>query len=461
MSNERQFITLGTLAGLVKATVERLDRDFWVVAELAQVNVNRKSGHCYLELVERSEETLVASMKAAIWAGVFKKIATTFREATGAELKQGMKVLLQGRVTYHEVYGLSLSVRDIDPQYTLGEMAMKRRETLDRLAKEGLIDLNRRLPMPLVPQRLAVIASETSAGYGDFMERIRGNHYGYGFKVTLVPALMQGEKAEASIIAALRAIQPMAAEFDVVVMIRGGGSQVDLSCFDSYNLASAVARMPLPVLTGIGHERDESVVDRVAHRRLITPSAVAEFIVSCLRAFDEAVEGLMQRVVSNAETMLAEGRELIAELSGRFRYAAANSVSTLEAGLQRYSSDIRRLAALAVGRAYSSIANMSVRLGPAASYRIKREPVAIGELVNRMERASVGVMMSQSKQIDRLAGHVRLLDPMNVLKRGYSITMHEGRSLTDPAALHEGQEIETVLYKGKIKSTVKEIKEGI
>ena len=242
-----------------------------------------------LELVEKDDNKVIAQVKANIWAYEYRKLSLKFQAATNESLRPGMKVLLLVAVTFHEVYGLSLNVRDIDPAYTMGEMALKKRKVIERLTKEGLVKLNKSLSLPVVPQRIAVISSPTAAGYGDFFGQLDNNPYGYKFVHTLFPALMQGSGAEQSIISALRKVSQKIDLFDVLVIIRGGGSVIDLNCFDSYDLASEVARSPLPVITGIGHEKDDTVVDITAHTKMKTPTAVAEFLISGLRSFEENI----------------------------------------------------------------------------------------------------------------------------------------------------------------------------
>lgn len=459
--------------------MESVSGDLWVVAELAQVNVNRYSGHCYLDLVEKKDETTVASMRATIWAGVFKRIQSVFKRATGSELKQGMKVLMRGSLGFHEVYGLSFNVREIDPQYTLGEMALKRKETLERLKREGVIDLNRGLALPVVPQRIAVIASESSAGYGDFLSRMTGNPYGYSYSMTLLPAFMQGDRAEGSIIKALAQVRAMAAEFEVVVLIRGGGSQVDLSCFDSYALALEVARFPLPVLSGIGHERDETVLDRVSNRRLITPSAVAEFIVSRTRRFEDALEELRQRLVSNVTDMvgherhrlamasrllvtstrglISESRHRLGTATGEFSRAARQGLGRSIEQVNRLTASMRSGARHLLSMSVRRMAELGGRLRLASGYRLRREPSVIDAITARLGRASVSALRSEARKVQDTEGKVRLLDPINVLRRGYSITLINGRVLKQASQVLAGDRLKTLLSEGEVTSIVENV----
>jgi exodeoxyribonuclease VII large subunit len=275
LSADSTALSLSQLNGLIKAAItDTLPDMYWVIAEIAEIKVNQK-GHCYLDLVEKEEDTTVAQIRAAIWAYEYRTISSRFASATNEPLSRGMKILFLAAVTFHEVYGLSLNIRNIDPAYTMGEMARKKKEVIEHLKKEGIFARNRSLELPLVPQRIAVVSSPTAAGYGDFFSHLDTNPYGYRFVHILFPALMQGNEAETSIARALARISRKQQSFDLVAIIRGGGSAVDLSCFDGYAVAAQVAALPLPVITGIGHEKDDTVVDMVAHTRMKTPTAVA------------------------------------------------------------------------------------------------------------------------------------------------------------------------------------------
>ena len=285
-----ETITLQELNGRVKSTLQfEMPDAYWVQAEISGISPSGQ-GHCYLELVQKDTtgRTFLAKAKANVWRNTWLKLKPYFEAETGESLKVGMKVLLQVTVTFHEVYGYSLVVWDIDPTYTMGDMARRRKEILEQLEKDGVIGLNRELEIPALPQRIAVISSATAAGWGDFRNQLDGNIYGFRFYVKLFPAAMQGDDVERSVISALNAVAMRREDFDVVIIIRGGGAVSELSCFDSYNLAFNIANFPLPVITGIGHERDDTVADVVAHTKVKTPTAAAEFIIN--RVFDTASE---------------------------------------------------------------------------------------------------------------------------------------------------------------------------
>ena len=281
-----EHISLSELARRIKLSLsEGVPLPVWVSAEIGEIKVNRTSGHCYMELVESGGGSVPkAKLSAVAWRTQYSAMAAHFRSVTGSDLSVGLSVLLRVVVTFHELYGLSLQVVDIEPSYTLGEQERLRRETIERLTKEGVIDMNRSLSLPMVVQRVAVISSAQAAGYRDFMEHIAASPY--GFRITLFESLMQGLQAAGSVVAALSEVAERADEFDAVVVIRGGGSQSDLSCFNSYELCYVAAQMPLPIITGIGHDKDTSVMDLVACVEQKTPTAVADFLVDRMREFD-------------------------------------------------------------------------------------------------------------------------------------------------------------------------------
>ncbi len=267
--------------------------DVWIVAEIADVK-SASSGHCYLELVEKKQDKIIARIKANVWSFQYQKIAMEFYSVTGKHLEKGMQILLLAGVSFHELYGISLVVKNINPTFTLGELERNRKEIILRLEKEGLMQRNKQLELELVPKRIAVISSENAAGYEDFVNQIKNNNKGYCLEISLFSCVMQGEKTESSILSALTGIKNQIHNFDSVAIIRGGGASLDLSAFDSYLLAKNIAEFPLPVISGIGHERDFTVVDYVVHTRLKTPTAVAEFYLQQFEEFDEYVSGLKE-----------------------------------------------------------------------------------------------------------------------------------------------------------------------
>ncbi len=276
---------------------EAFTDSLWVRSEVSECSVNR-SGHCYLTLVEKEEKSgrLLAKCSAVIWAQTYRILSAHFRSVTGSDIVAGMNILVKVQVNYSELYGLSLNIRDIDPSFTVGNLELERQRTIARLSEEGMMDINSSLELPALPRSLAVISAETAAGYRDFMEHLHGNQYGFTFATTLFPAPMQGAEAPSGIIAALDTIAQRIDEFDAVLILRGGGSVMDLVCFDDYELALNVAQFPLPVLTGIGHDKDYHVIDMVAWHNLKTPTALADFFIEMFVHEEQAVAALISRL---------------------------------------------------------------------------------------------------------------------------------------------------------------------
>ena len=413
---EKAHYTLFELNNLIKTVISGSFPDaYWVAAEIADLKCNQK-GHCYIELVEKKEDKTIAQIKATIWAYEYRKLGSKFEKATGEQLKPGMKVLLRAEVTFHEVYGLSLNIRDIDPAYTLGEMARKNKEVIERLTKEGIIGLNKSLPLPLVPQRIAVISSPTAAGYGDFFRQLDNNAFGYRFVHLLFPALMQGGEAEQSVVSALEEIKKSGGSYDLVVIIRGGGSVIDLNCFDGYGIASHIAKFPLPVITGIGHEKDDTVADMVAHTKMKTPTAVAEFLISGMRSFEERILDIQERTLSFTERFLKDKRYELGALGQRLSFLPVRLSSVHGRKLEQHKRDL--------------------------------------------EAFAVRVVKNEDARCSAIEQAIRHLDPANVLRRGYSITRHKGKVLKDASDLRKWAVIETRLSNGRITSIVQDRKEA-
>ena len=407
--------TLSELLGQVKGALEKgLPDQYWVVAEIMELRENR---HCYLELIEKSEEndSLLARVRATIWASRYGMLRPFFEASTGTRLKSGIKILCKASVEFHAQYGLSLNITDIDPSYTLGDLARKKQEVIQRLRKEGVFDMNRELSFPLVPQHIAVISSETAAGYGDFMETIQNNRHGFYFHSTLFPAVMQGDEAPLSITSAMEEIYDSDSDFDCVVLIRGGGSKADLESFNHYDLSYFITQFPLPVITGIGHERDESVADMVAHKGLKTPTAVAEFLVDQLLAFEFQLSAMQDRLTTSVR----------------------NRVQGDLSRLERYGRDMMHLS--------------KALLFQQSEQLRQTEGILRRELAKLLERE--GEYLAQLKKRNEL------VDPRNILLRGYSMTLLEGKSVSSIKNIKPGSLLETRLYKGSIISKVEHTSE--
>lgn len=328
---------------LIKSILDKnLEKSYWIIAEIGELNVNQK-GHCYLDLIEKQDNYIVAKNRATIWSYTFSKLNNWFADRTGTPLKSGMNVLVNASVQYHEVYGFSLNIKDVDPNFTIGERERKKQETIKKLEAEGIIDMNKSVVLPLVPQRIAVISSETAAGYGDFVNQLETNPYSYSVAFTLFKSTMQGDQAVETILQSLHRIYDQEDDFDLVAIIRGGGAQTDLDCFDDYELCSHLAQFPLPIITGIGHERDNTITDMVANTRMKTPTAVAEFIISGLLDYDAKVNSLYERVFLKATEIIREQEDRLNNISHGISMLGQQKIHQSELKLNNIENSIKTL----------------------------------------------------------------------------------------------------------------------
>ena len=429
--NALSLLELNSMVSEVIATT--LYDEYWVVAELA--DVAERGGHCYMDLIQRGDNTntTVARASARCWRNRWAVLKPHFQRVAGQPLASGMKLMLKVRANFHENFGFSWIVNDIDPTFTLGDMARKRTEIVRILKEEGIFDDNRNLPFPLFAQRIAVISSATAAGYGDFCRQLEDNDYGYRFHTVLFPAVMQGEAVESSVIEALTEVNNRIDDFDCVVITRGGGATTDLSGFDALQLARIVAQFQLPVITAIGHDRDESVLDQIANVRVKTPTAAAAFLIDHLHKVDERVEQAGTRIAQIVEQRIQAEKNRLAltatRLTALFTVVKTQGEARLQTLLQRIQHAARQ--------------NME-----SAQYRLDLLQTSLQPLVQRK-------LSDERHRLDLLEQRTKALDPQLLLQRGYSITLHNGKALTDTDALHEGDVVVTRLAGGSFTSTVK------
>jgi exodeoxyribonuclease VII large subunit len=430
-----ESMTLYELNGMVRETLEdSLPDEVWVQAELSEVRV-ASNGHCYVEFVQKDARgnNLIAKARGIIWRQEWNMLQPYFQRVTGQVFTSGLKVLVQVSVTFHELFGYSLTVHDIDPTYTLGDLARRRQEILARLDEEGVLTLNKELPFPMLPLRIAVISSASAAGYGDFCDQLMRNGAAFAFRTQLFPAVMQGEQVESSLIAALNCIAAEMDDWDAVVIIRGGGSTSDLLGFDTYALANNCAQFPLPIITGIGHERDDTVIDMVAHTRVKTPTAAAEFLIDHVQQaadrLEACVEQLEQSVRRNMEAATSRLALLAGKLPSLFTAYRFAEERRLDARLQRIQY--------------------------ASANRLNGQMRKVDDDMGRIGRASERFMEAERHKVMMLSQQILSADPALVLQRGYSYTVKDGKVLRDAAQLHSGEEVVTHLSAGSFTSVVK------
>jgi len=471
-----QKLTLSQLNESIKdALSDAFPKTVWVVAEVSELKENR-SGHCYLELIEKEENTIVARSRATIWSYTFRMLKPYFETTTGQPFAEGIKILVQVAVEYHASFGLSLNIKDIDPTFTVGDMAMQRKEIINRLQNEGVIEMNKELELPLVPQKIAVISSATAAGFQDFTNQLENNEFGFKFYTKLFEATMQGTDAVPSIIHALERIFQYDAFFDAVVIIRGGGASADLNSFDNYDLAFNITQFSLPVITGIGHEKDDTIIDLVAHTRLKTPTAVAGFLISGIAVFYERLvemENEIVQITSNTIDLQQNNLERIAE---RLRYSVSGFINEKKIDLSKKGNDLQQNVGQFSFRKKYDLNNLKHDLESVISLWFAETKNKI-ELKRRFLKRVVGesllkenanlihfkdLIASESKRIifrehEKIRineNSMRLLNPENILKRGYSLTLKNNKIIKSAAQLQLNDEIKTQFADGNVKSKI-------
>lgn len=409
-----------------------MSRSYWVEAELSEVRENR--GHCYMELIEKNENSNVpiARASAKCWSNIWSAIKPYFIRITGQQIRAGMKVMLQVHAQFHPQYGFSWIVDDINPEYTMGDMMRKRQEIICQLKEEGVYDLQKELSLPLFAQRIAVISSATAAGYGDFCNQLENNELGLYFHVELFPAIMQGDNVESSIIASLDYINNREEDFDCVVIIRGGGATADLSGFDTLGLAENVANFPLPIITGIGHERDESILDMVSYQRVKTPTAAAAYLINHLTSTLIRVENAQSTIIDYVK----------------------NALEIENMRIKHIGAQIPVLFSIVRTKQEARLESLFQRLFTASKELMKQSDFLLLSLQQRVQPAVRGRLSSEHHRLDVLEHRARLLDPTLLLKRGYSITLHDGKAIHNANDLKIGDTITTLLEIGQIESKV-------
>ena len=471
-------LSLSELNQLIKSQLDdAFPNMMWIKAEISELTVNR-TGHCYLELVEVDENSkeILARCRATVWSYTFRMLKPYFETTTGQVLSDGLKVLVNAKVEFHPVFGLSLNIRDIDPSYTMGDMARKRREIVLQLQADGVIDMNKELPLPLVPQRVAIISSPTAAGLQDFNNQLANNPYNIRFYTKLFPAVMQGANAAASMILAMEQVFQYEDFFDVVVIIRGGGAQLDLACFDHYELAYHVAQFPIPVITGIGHDKDETAIDLVAHTKMKTPTAVAEFLISGAAAFEQRLDEMKNHFVELVEDriqlekeylqrslqQLKQGvRHIVSEENSRFKLKSFRLeksfpvfISLKKQKLQQHRHSIEKTGTGLVKEQQHQLNRKLENLHFRIQHQFKNKKIQLGQWRRLLENRLAVRLKNQWSGLANFEEKTRLMDPLQVLKRGYSLTFKNGQLVKSINTLSVGDELVTQLADGKVTSKI-------
>jgi len=425
------------------------ERSFWIVAEVSDLSVRK--GHCYLSLVEKLPGTAapVCELKGIIWANKFEKISSTFALETGVPLAVNTKILFLASVRFDVKWGLSLVIDDIEPKYTIGLLQLERDRTVARLKKQ--------VSFPLVPQRVAVISALDSKGYEDFLNKLNRNPYGYSFQVKLFPSLLQGDGAAGQMTNRLVEIYNTIDDFDLVAIVRGGGGTIDLNCFNDYKLARAVARFPLPVITGVGHTTNISVADEVAFADCITPTDAADYIVQKTLWFEQQTVAKLETIIENFEEIASEARSFLSESAALITSASRQFISSSGDNLNAILKELRTASRVSISEALANLRHTGFQIGNQAVVKVNAEKATVNKFyMGRLNRAPVSLLEQRNRQLNSYESSTRQLDPENILKRGFSITRKNGKAILSSGVLNTDDILITQFYEGTIKSKVGE-----
>ncbi len=448
--------TLYELNRQIKSSIEQsFDAPVWLVAEINSIN-KHNSGHCYLEFIQKSTkyDTIIAKARAMIWSTQYRIIESYFKSITGKELQTGLKIMVKVSVDYHEIYGLSLNVRDIEPTYTLGDLEKRKLQIIKQLEDEGVFYMNKDLELPLVIKNIAVISSSKAAGYEDFIHQINKNIYGYKFNIQLFEATMQGNKTEESVIKAITNIFDSKIDFDLIAILRGGGAKSDLSFFDNYNIAFHITQIPIPVITGIGHDRDESIADMVANTKVKTPTAAANFIIEHNLNFESIVIDIKDKIFTQAQDLIKTNDIYLTNLSlniHRTKTIINDKIDNCNKLFYRINNTVKNN----INKDKNRIKNIEQRITNLPKVYIKQSEIQLEQKYKNIISKTKFNIKHISQKIELYEQNIRLIDPENILKRGYSITRHKGKILKNNTKLVNGDLIETIITGKKIKSIIK------
>ena len=428
---------------------------YWVIAEISEIKENY-TGHCYLELIEKhpDDKNVRARVKAIIWSTRYRFLCPFFENITGESLKVGMKILVKAKIEYHEIYGLSLIISDIDPSFTIGEMALKRQMIIKKLEEEGVFSMNKELLFPLVPQKIAVISSKNAAGYSDFIRHLHENSYSYVFYTRLFETTMQGTETEESIINALSQIAEHQDLFDIVAIIRGGGSQSDLSWFDNYNIAYYVTQLPLPVITGIGHEKDLSVTDMVANKSLKTPTAVADYLIDHVADTERQLNEMSSEIAENSLAVIETYKDLTDSFKIKLIPAARLLISGHKQNLSNRIIDMIRFGKDFILKAGRVPADQKSRLCSSAKAFSLGKVTLLEKNRTSLVNTTITLLSNLKIKTEGFFNNLTILNPENVLRRGYTLTAVRGRIIKSINQLEQNDVIDTQFFDGRAESKV-------
>ena len=449
-------ISISQLSNKIKKNLkEAFPENFWLIGEISEFRVH-SSGHAYLELIEKDEKTdqIKARMRATIWSYTYRMLRPYFEGSTGYNLEAGIKIMVSASLEFHKQYGLSINIVDIDPNYTIGDLARKKAEIIERLTREGVIDMNKNLSFPVVPQRIAIISSESAAGYGDFLHSLNNNPYDFHFVLTLFPSAMQGDKAVSSIVKSLENIYLNEKDFDVVVLVRGGGATTDMECFNDYDLALNLSQFPLPVITGIGHERDDTIADLVAFQKIKTPTGVAEFLIDKMLEFTSRLEFLRAGISKIAKNEILFRQQMLESYKTGINHNTNKAISEHSIQLGAYSHKLRNRTEKLTSKLMATLKMYELRIHNRLSVFLDKEKAGMDKFQKEIKLVSAYKIEKERDRLEQFLKMNNILDPVHILERGFSITYYKGKVLKSAKTVKAGDVIDTHLAKEKISSQI-------
>ncbi len=456
MNDDRRIFSLLEITQSLRSVIERnYTATYWIKAEIAKLNFYPRSGHCYPELVEKAGNIVKAQMRATIWASDYQNISNNFQRIVGEPLKEGINILFRASITFHPVYGLSLNIVEIEPAFTLGEMAREKQKTLKKLVNEKLFEKNKSTQLPLLPSKIAVISVETSKGYHDFLNIINNHQQKFTIKHTLFPAILQGDRAVETITAQLRIIRKNADNFDAVAIIRGGGGDIGLNCYDNYQMAKDVALCPIPVITGIGHSTNETIVEMIAWINKITPTDVAYFLISKFETFFNRLEDNRKSLINNAEKLLKQEKYRMKHTSDMIKAYSEKTIQKQSFQIYNLAKYMHNASTNRIKYQQNKLSDTAAKLAYIPKNQLFKQQTQLNVFIKIFSALTLNHLKIQKNIISLNENKVTLLDPKNTLQRGYSITLKKGKRIITSKSACKGDEIETILSKGKLTSTVK------
>ncbi len=451
------FSLLEVTKSIQKTLSERYKNAFWVMAEMNKLNHYKHSGHCYPELVEKQDGKVIAQLKSILWKTDYLNANDKFLKVLKEPLKDGIKILFLAKICFDPGYGLALNILEIDPHYTLGDLEREKKETIQKLQAEGIYDQNKTLKLPLLPQRLAIISVETSKGYADFMKVIEENSWNYKFFTVLFPALLQGEKAIEDIIRQLRRIKSVVRHFDAVAIIRGGGGDVGLSCYNNYLLAKEITLFPIPVLTGIGHATNETVAEMISFSNQITPTKLAEFLLQKFHNFSIPVQKAEDKIKDKSLRMIIDEKARFHSASRLFRSVANNSINKFKNDILNESKSLSHHSLYILKKEKICLKTLTADLRKDTKVHFRQSSLLLSQNKREIAKRLPGIIETKTKELKNIEKNINNMSPESVLKRGYSITLFNGKAIKSADMLKKGDTIQTRVLGGVIDSTIKSI----